>query len=43
MSSTPIDWSDWQTFREAQKELILAAGRVTHTPVRIRYIDAGTA
>ncbi len=36
-------WQDWQTFREAQKEVILPAGTAAHIPVTIRYIDEGEA
>lgn len=37
-----IDWEDWMQFRDAQKEIVLAAGSVAHIGVTIRYIDIGT-
>jgi haloalkane dehalogenase len=33
--------SNWQAFRDAQQEIVLPAGQVTHVPVSIRYVDAG--
>jgi len=35
--------NNWQTFRDAQHQIILPAGHVAHIPVTIRYIDAGVA
>ncbi|NJL39724.1 MAG: alpha/beta fold hydrolase [Leptolyngbyaceae cyanobacterium RM2_2_4] len=36
-------WNTWQEFRAAQQEMVLAAGKVAHIPVTIRYIDSGEA
>lgn len=43
MKPNIANWPTWQAFRNAQKEIILPAGKVAHVPVAIRYIDAGTA
>ncbi|PSN06107.1 oxidoreductase [filamentous cyanobacterium CCP5] len=43
MGSDGIDWQSWQSFKAAQKEIILPGGAVAHIPVTIRYIDEGTA
>ena len=37
------NWNNWETFYQAQRETELPAGSVAHVPVKIRYIDAGTA
>lgn len=34
---------NWEAFYQAQRETELPAGSVAHVPVKIRYIDAGTA
>jgi pimeloyl-ACP methyl ester carboxylesterase len=43
MKPNIANWPTWQEFRNAQKEIILPAGKVAHVPVAIRYIDAGKA
>jgi haloalkane dehalogenase len=34
---------NWQTFKDAQSEITLAAGQAAHVPIKIRYIDMGEA
>lgn len=33
--------SQWQAFKDAQLETTLPAGMAAHTPIKVRYIDAG--
>lgn len=35
------DWSAWEDFKSAQREIELPAGAVAHLPVTIRYVDCG--
>ena len=41
MSSTLNVWDTWETFKDAQKEVVLPVGTVAHIPVSLRYIDEG--
>ncbi|ASC69328.1 curN or dmmA type Haloalkane dehalogenase [Halomicronema hongdechloris C2206] len=41
ITPTLANWSTWETFKAAQQEIVLPAGRVVHIAVTIRYVDIG--